>query len=103
VVFSGKDKHIESKNFSGGKATSIFGGMKLDLRDIGLAKDGATIDAASVFGSLKIYVPRNIKVETSGTPILGSWENTFRSESKAKTKVLKITGVAIFGSVEIIN
>lgn len=103
VIFSGKNKRIDSKNFKEGKATSIFGGMKIDLRDIRLSANGATMDVASVFGSIKIYVPKNIRIESSGTPIMGSWENKFKSESKVKNKVLKIIGVAIFGSVEIIN
>lgn len=103
VVFSGKEKSIRSQNFAGGKITSIFGGTTIDLRKSKIKKEGAMLDTVSIFGGVKIIVPENMRVESSGTPILGSWENKYKSPAPKGAPLLKITGSAIFGAVEVIN
>lgn len=103
VLFWGLDKRITSKNFKGGKINCFFGGAKLDLREAKIAKSGAEIEINAAFGGVEILVPRDMKVESEGLPVLGGWTNNFVSEVEKGAPVLKISGSVGFGGVEVKN
>lgn len=102
AAFSGSDKKISSKNFRGSHVNAAFGGVKLDLRDASLAKEGAIIDVAAIFGGVEILVAKNIPVQMEITAIFGGHEDK-RDTSKINDKLptLTIRGEVIFGGVEI--
>lgn len=100
VIFWGVDKRMDSQNFRGGDISAIFGGGKIDLRNTKISKDGAKLSVNAIFGGIEILVPKNGKVVTNGTGILGGWENKV-SPRDTKSPVLEISGSAIFGGVEI--
>jgi len=102
TVLSGLKRNIESKNFRGGKATAIFGGMELDFSNAGLASNQATVDLTAVFGGITLRVPREWQVVLEGTPILGAIEDKHRFIPKGEEKIiLYVKGSAIFGGIEI--
>jgi predicted membrane protein len=100
VLFWGLDKKLDSKSFKGGEVNAVFGGVKIDLRDVKIAKAGAKIIANAAFGGVEIIVPKECKIVADGMGILGGWENKVTSRD-AKEPVLEITGTAVFGGVEI--
>lgn len=100
AIFSGIEKKIQSEQFKGGSVEATFGSVEIDLREVTIAPDGATIIANATFGSVEIRVPQNVRVESVGTPVLGSWENRV-SITTPDAPVLKVRGSATFGSVEI--
>ncbi len=100
IIFWGLDKNIDSKEFKGGDVTAIFGGCKIDLREATIAKSGAKLEVNAVFGGVEILAPKNCKIVTDGTGILGGWEDK-TTANDVKTPVLRISGTAIFGGVEI--
>lgn len=101
--FAGNEEKVDSKDFKGGSVSSVFGSIKLDLRDAKLAKDGAEINVSCIFSGIEIFVPKDIDIKLQGTPILGSWERKFDNKPKKGSPVLKISGEAIFGSVHVMN
>jgi len=103
VNFGALEKSYTSQNFSGGKIETAFGGMKVDLRQVKLAKEGATLEVNAVFGGGEILVSRDMHVQASGTGVFGGWNNNFETTSKSSEPVLKITGSAVFGGVEVKN
>jgi len=100
VVFWGVDKIINSKEFKGGELNVAFGGIKVDLRDAKIAKEGAKLHVNCAFGGVEILVPQDCRVITNGTGILGGWESKVE-ERKVDEPVLEITGGVAFGGVEI--
>lgn len=102
VVFNSYDKKLVSEDFSGGKVDVVFGGMELDLRELKLNKNGATIELNAVFGGVNVYVSRDMRVSSSGTGVFGGWTNNYDS-SKKEGPTLTIKGAAVFGGVEIKN
>ena len=100
IIFWGIDKKMDSKAFRGGDISAIFGGGKLDLRDAKIHKDGAKLTINAIFGGVEVVVPKDCKIVTNGTGILGGWESKITSR-ETKTPVLEITGTAIFGGVEV--
>lgn len=101
VVFSGIETINQSSTFKGGKISAIFGGIDLDLRGAVLNNNQAFIDATALFGGIDILVPDHWRVEMQGTPILGGWENNTRPNNDPNAPVLKISGTAIFGGIEV--
>jgi hypothetical protein len=61
-----------------------------------------TVDANVIFGQVKIRVAEGWKVNVTGVGVLGNFEDkTIPPVTPDDAPVLIITGLAIFGSVEI--
>jgi len=108
AIFSGCERRVKSQNFKGGRATSIFGGIELDLRDAKIEGDEATIEINCIFGGAEIRVPESWNVHSKSVPILGGFSDKTHISADAdpaggKRKTLIITGAIVFGGVEIDN
>ena len=108
AIFSGCERRVKSQNFKGGRATSIFGGVELDLRDAQIEGDEATIEVNCIFGGAEIRVPDSWNVHSKSIPVLGGFSDkthisAAQDSSGAKRKTLIITGAVVFGGVEIDN
>jgi len=100
VVFWGMDKKVSSKNFKGGEVNVVFGGATIDLRGAKIAKEGAKLHINCAFGGVEVIVPKDCRVITNGTGILGGWEPKI-ADSDVDEPVLEITGSVVLGGVEI--
>ena len=100
-IFGGSKRRIFSKNFRGGQVTSIFGGSELDLTQADI-EGNVALDVVSVFGGAKFLVPSNWEVKSDITAILGGVEDKRKDPSAySPSKKLILTGVCLFGGVEI--
>jgi predicted membrane protein len=103
-VFSGGERQVISQNFKGGKISSVFGGMDLDLTKAKLAPGRNELEIACVFGGATIIVPDTWFVTIEVTPVLGGFNDarklipgrTVESESQ-----LVIKGAVVFGGGEV--
>lgn len=100
MLFSGAEIKSQSKNFQGGSILTLCGGVEIDLREAAI-KEEAILDLTCIMGGVSIIVPENVRVETSGIPIFGGWEDKTKSMDNAA--ILKIKGLMIFGGAEIKN
>ncbi|MBI4201259.1 MAG: hypothetical protein HY531_03090 [Chloroflexi bacterium] len=103
TMFGGIERRITSDRFRGGKATAIFGGIELDLREAQLADD-ASLNATVLFGGLELRVPESWSVQVHGSPIFGGIEDakgerTARDQRPAPT--LQVYASVTFGGLEI--
>ncbi len=101
TIFSGSEKRVISKTFEGGNLFVLFGGSEVDLRKAKISKDGAQIEITTVFGGATIFVPDDVQVVSEGSALFGGWENKSNASTTQNAPVLKISGSAIFGGVEI--
>lgn len=102
LIFWGIDKKVDTDSFKGGEINAIFGGGKIDLSNAKIDKDGARLTINAIFGGIELIVPKDCKVVTNGTGILGGWDNKTSNKS-TNAPVLNIDGAAVFGGVEIKN
>ncbi len=103
-IFSGGEKIITSKNFKGGKITSIFGGSEINFLNAELVKGSAYIDVTAIFGGATLIVPENWNVKTDLVTVFGGFadKRTISSENKdPEESVLYIKGVVMFGGGEL--
>jgi predicted membrane protein len=108
AIFGGCERRVSSKNFQGGKATAVFGGIELDFRDADIDSENgeAVLEINCILGGVEIRVPENWHVHSRSVPVLGGYEDTSRQAldaSGAKPKTLVITGMVVLGGVEIRN
>jgi predicted membrane protein len=108
AVFGGSERTISSQNFRCGKATSIFGGIELNFRDADIEGEEALIEINCIFGGVEIRVPDTWHVHSRSLPVFGGYTDKTRA-SKAtdqptlKRKTLVITGMVLFGGIDIRN
>lgn len=100
VIFSGSETSNKSQDYKGGRATAIFGGATLDLRDAKIKKT-ATLDVFVLCGGVELRVPRDWKVVSKAAPIAGGIENKAQGDDTHDGPVLVLTGSVTFGGVEI--
>lgn len=103
-VFGGADHNIYSKNFKGGEVVAVFGGCNLNLTQADF-EGSIAIEVVAVFGGIKIIVPSSWIVKSEVTAIFGGMEDKRGPVivSDGAGKIIKITGIALFGGVEIRN
>ena len=100
AVFGSQDLKFDNEKIENMDLKSIFGGIKLDLRDAIIEKD-IVINTLSVFGGIDIYVPENVKVKVSSTPFFGGVDVKRRKGDSKKEITVYLNSVCIFGGVDV--
>lgn len=100
AVFGSQDLKFEDEKVENLDLKSLFGGIKLDLRDAKIEKD-IVINTLSVFGGIDIYVPDGVKVKVSSTPFFGGVEVKRKKQSSKKEITIYLNSVCIFGGVDV--
>src|SRR5215475_7368411 len=104
AIFSGIEKRVSSKNFTGGRLVAMFGGIELDLWQAEIEGDTAILHIDAVFGGVEIRVPDTWIVSSEGQGIFGGYSDSTHqhppSDPATPRKTLIIQGAAIFGGVE---
>ena len=81
--------------------TALMGSAKLDLRAAALAEREVTISARTLCGSVLIIVPDDLVVQVDGVGLFGSYENKVPGDSRSGRGLLRVTGLAAMGSVQV--
>ncbi|MET1057785.1 MAG: hypothetical protein ABWY16_20900 [Pedobacter sp.] len=103
-IFGGSKHQVFSKNFKGGDVVSVFGGCDLIFSQADF-EGTVTLDVIAIFGGVKIVIPPTWIVKTELTPIFGSVDDkrSLVPAAGGPEKIIRITGVAIMGGVDIRN
>jgi len=102
VMFWGSDHIVKSQAFRGGKATAMFGGIDIDLRDAKLAGGEATLDLTAMFGGIEVKAPLDWNVVVDSHALLGGVDNKHRGKAGGEsTATLYVKATALFGGIDI--
>ena len=104
AVFGGGQRTIFSNNFQGGRITSVFGGLELDLMNANLSEGQNVIDVFTVFGGSTLVVPADWQVKVEVFALFGGF-NDKRGYAPDpllyNRKELYIRGFVMFGGGEV--
>ena len=102
-IFSGTEKRIVSKEFKGGRVNVLFGGVKLDLTQAGLAEGINELEVNVIFGGATIIVPCEWKIQLKNTSVFGGFSDKrfCIKDSMDPSRSLLIKASAVFGGGEI--
>lgn len=99
-TFGSQSIKYDSEEFKGATLNSIFGGIRLDLRDSIIKKD-VVINSTCIFGGITILVPKDVKIKIKSTPIFGGVEDKTKQKIDDKSKTIYINSTTIFGGLDI--
>ena len=93
---------IFGEKFEKANLDTVFGAIKLDLRDADL-KSETYIKASAIFAGITILVPKDVEVKIKSTPIFGgvTSEGFDEKTNKNAKKTIYVDGFALFGGIEI--
>jgi len=80
---------------------SLMGGTALDFREATFASDEVHVSVVAVLGGAEIIVPPGVHVECSGVAIMGGFASSESKPGAPGAPVLRISGFAFMGGVEI--
>jgi len=102
VIFSGVNRKLMTKDFQGGKATVIFGGLDLDLTQVDF-NGVVSLNLEVGFGGVKLIVPPHWDVRTEMSNLAAGLEDKrmFREGGVDTNKVLILKGTLLFSGLEI--
>ena len=83
-------------------ALAIMGGVELDFRDALLPPGVTEVHAFAFWGGVQVLAPPDVLVECSGVGIMGGFDHREESgEARTSASILRITGVALMGGVDV--
>lgn len=100
VLFSGRKLVSTSRDFRGGNATAVFGGVEVDLTGARL-HGTADVEVVALFGGVELKVPPGWRVLMDGPAIFGANENKVPAPLEDDAPTLRVRATAIFGGVEV--
>lgn len=85
------------------RALSIMGNVEIDLSKALLAPGSSHIEVKAIMGNVIVFVPPDIRLECEVDAMVGSAEvkRAAPSTTSLDAPVVRITGTAILGSVEV--
>jgi predicted membrane protein len=104
AVFGGGQRTVLSTNFQGGRITTVFGGLEINLMNATLAEGRNVIDVFTIFGGSTLIVPSDWQVKTEVFALFGGFNDkrTFVSDPLLyNEKELYIRGFVMFGGGEV--
>lgn len=100
-VFGGGQTNVTSQAFTGGDVISVFGGNDIDLREADVTDPPAVLEVVTLFGGTEIRVPEDWTVKVDALGIFGGTEDKRRAVGSGGEADLVVTGVVMFGSIEL--
>lgn len=100
AMMSGTENRNTNKDYKGGKATSIMGGIDIDLRDAQIKKS-ATLEVFVLMGGIDIRVPKGWTVRTQTMVFLGGSENKVEDQTSDSAPTLTIVGNVLLGGITV--
>lgn len=82
-------------------AVAVFGDVKIDLREATIPAADNEIRAFAILGSVTILIEPGTVVDCSGIGVLGDFSRGKASEPTPGSPVIRVTGLALLGSVNI--
>ncbi|MBL8279241.1 MAG: hypothetical protein JNL93_21295 [Pelomonas sp.] len=98
--FSAVSQRNDSSSFKGGRVTSTFGGVELDLTQATMAGPEARLDISARFSGIELRVPRDWTVAVELAATFGGVEDKTLPPMTPGPRLV-LTGEVMFGGVEI--
>jgi len=94
------NEKVENTSFEQCSVNGVLASVDMDFSGIAFDKEKVTIEVNSVMASVSLKLPKGVRVEMAGSPVLG--EVNDRSEKNVVTnQSIRIHYTCILGSIEI--
>lgn len=100
VIMSGTTSKNSSTDYTGCRATTVMGGIEMDISHAVIKKE-AVINCFVLMGGIDLRVPENVIVKSRAACFLGGIEDKTNPLKTADAPVLYIDGTIIMGGIEV--
>ncbi|MEG1457887.1 MAG: LiaF-related protein [Acetivibrio sp.] len=100
ATFSGQNINFDNQVFEGASLDAVFGSVCLRL-DQAIINEDVIINCNATFGGIEVYLPSDINVQISSTPIFGGVSNKRRNFANPSAPTVYINATCMFGGVDI--
>lgn len=80
---------------------ALMGGAELDFREADMLLGVTEVQVLALMGGAKIIVPPDVDLEVNGTGFMGGFENASNRADEPDAPLLRVTGFAVMGGVEV--
>jgi len=105
AFFGGGERRYSSKEFRGGEANAVFGGLDIDLREVAFAEESAVLDCFVMFGGIDFKVPPGWRIEMQAFALFGgasdSTHHAGDTPGDDAPRRLIVRGAVLFGGLEV--
>jgi len=102
AIMGGVKRTNLSKDFRGGEATAVMGGIEIDLRNAVMDRDEAVLDVSSVMGGVKVRVPDEWTVVSRVSSIMGGFDDNTRHPDNSDHRLV-LKGTVVMGGLKVTN
>jgi hypothetical protein len=102
AIMGGVKRTNLSRDFRGGEATAVMGGIEIDLRDAVMDRSEAVLDVSSVMGGVKIRVPEDWTVVSRVSSIMGGFDDNTRHPAESEHRLI-LKGTVLMGGLKVTN
>lgn len=102
-IIGGQSWTARPGTFDGGTASTLMGGVKLDLRQAEIQGGSVVMNLRVVMGGVQIFVPDDWVVVTDIMPMLGGVRNQTRPPAAEGAPELIVRGSVLMGGIQIRN
>lgn len=100
TIFRSGTRYVTDEDLVDLSGDVVFGSSSIYVDNATMLGDKATYSGDTVFSSVRLYVPKNWRVDFTGERVFSSV--TIRPNPSETTKTLIITGDVVFSSFEVI-
>jgi len=102
AIMGGVKRTNLSKDFRGGEATAVMGGIEIDLRNAVMDRDETVLDVSSVMGGVKVRVPDEWTVVSRVSSIMGGFDDNTRHPDNSDHRLV-LKGTVVMGGLKVTN
>jgi predicted membrane protein len=100
AIFGEQKANFDGQPFLGAELTAVFGSVIIRA-DNAIITEDTVINCSAIFGGVEIYVPNDVNVKVSCTPIFGGVSNKHKSPNIPDAPTIFINATCMFGGVDI--
>jgi len=100
VIMGAIDERVDTQDFKQCTVNSVMGAAEIDFSNISWPQGTAYIELNAMMGTIECIVPTGVRLDVSGTPIAGGFENSCISDD-ASDKTLRISYTVVLGGIEL--
>jgi predicted membrane protein len=103
AILAGTQRKVVTDQFSTADVNAVIAAMTLDLRPAKLIDGRGEIDVYAMWGGIDLMVPKEWRVVSEVTPILGVFQDATQVPEDPNAPTLVVRGSVVMGGIEVRN